>query len=112
MIHELRARGRQCVFSVKQRDGIVISFGQTLVASLWKGLWTREHDGRHAEWTSALEVQGVRALVPLCWARMTRVPDLCSHQQWFCGAIDLRASSHVCLRLQSNENYEAGNKNL
>lgn len=64
MIHELRARGRQCVFSVKQRDGIVISFGQTLVASLWKGLWTREHDGRHAEWTSALEVQGVRALVP------------------------------------------------
>lgn len=62
------------MFSIKQSDGIVISFGQTLVASLWKGLWTTEHGGRHAEWISALEVQGVRAVQ----GQDDRVPDLCS----------------------------------
>lgn len=29
------------MFPAKQRDGIAISFGKTLMASLWKGLWDK-----------------------------------------------------------------------
>lgn len=45
------------MFSVKQSDGIAISFGKTLVASLWEGVWIREQAGRHADWAPALEAQ-------------------------------------------------------
>lgn len=111
MIYGLRARGRQCVFHKAKRWRC--NFLWTDIRSFpLEGVVDKGTRRRHAEWISALEVQGVRALVPLCWARMTSVPDLCSHYQWFCGVMDLRASSHVCLRLQSNENYKAGNKSL